>query len=97
MEIRHDFSIRVSLGQDREYLLDPRYDRVDMFRELGHAVLMVIGEEGVTHEPIRPNDAEKIIQAGIPHTERQFITESEHETYLKVQAALLEEWFKDGA
>lgn len=98
-EIKDDYSVRIRLlGQEENYpdglLMSPRYDRVDRYPNLGHAIMRVITAEGMLHIHVDDETGVRVIEAtGCPSMEPcKFMLRSDYEKYLEVQQNSLEDW-----
>ena len=94
--VRADYSAPLDAGDGKEYLLDPRFDFVRVFPWINHCVINVVIEDGVARMHTDAETGYRVARkSGIPLVELEWITESEHETYLKIQSAAerLEELF----
>lgn len=97
-----DYSVRIRLvGMEEQYpegiLMSPKYDRVDLYPKLGHAIMRVIGDGGVLHIHVNEETGRRVIEAvGCPSEEpRTTMFKSDHERYLQIQTDNLEEWMND--
>jgi hypothetical protein len=90
--IKDDYCVEVRFGDDSEYLIDPKYDRLDRFTWLGANILRVVCEEGIAHVHIDDKDAEKIIDnTKLPVCYPEFMVRSDYEIYLNGQEKLLDD------
>lgn len=94
--IRPDYSVRVGIeGTDEGLLFNPKYDRIDLFPWIGHAIMRVLTEEGMLHVHVDMDTAFRVQQATeVPTAICEFIVQSDYETYLAAQTSNLDEsWF----
>lgn len=95
-KVRPDYSIRININDsDESYLLDPRFDFVRVFPWLEYGVVNVITDEGVRRIYTSQEQCETINRdGGIPLVELEWISESEHETFIGIMANDLESWIE---
>lgn len=86
------FSILNLEGMDRQYHVNAKYDRLDVFPWLSHWVVKVYDDnEGLVNISVEEATAHKIIyMTGLPLVVRDSMFNSEHEAYIQAQAAHLE-------
>lgn len=93
-----DQLFRVNIGngdrEDQHYMVNAKYDRIDLFTRYGQYVLKVMDEEdGLVSLYVDEPTAFRVQDyAGLPIVPRDQITQSEYEAYLKAQATDLEDW-----
>lgn len=100
MEIKPNRSVRLHANTtqgDMEFALDPVYDRIDRFRQLGFNILKIVDpQRGFAQLPLEDETAALVaIEAHLPVVDREFITESEYELYLNWCESNLDEWLED--
>lgn len=98
-DIRKDKFYEVPLvGGDEEatFLLNAKYDRMDVYRPLGIWLLKILDDEmGLVTAIMEQDKAIKLAkEAELPIVERAFLFESEHEAYLDAIADRLDDIFK---
>lgn len=94
MEIRKDYSVSIDTGGEK-FLLSPRYDFIRVWPKLGHAIINVVGEDGITTIHMPESEARRVYEAShIPLIELDWITDHDWDKYLEVQGRTehLEEW-----
>ena len=81
-------------GGDRQYVINAKYDRLDVFPWLGHYVLKVYDDEqGLVSMHIDEATAKSIIDyTEIPLVEREFIYQSEYDGFLEAQQRAMDDW-----
>jgi hypothetical protein len=99
-DIRKDSFYQVPLvGGDKEatFLLNAKYDRMDVYRPLGIWLLKILDDElGLVTAIMEESKAIKLAeQAELPIVERKFLFESEYESYMDAIADNLDDIFKD--
>lgn len=82
---------------DRDYMINAKYDRIDLFTRFGQYVLKIADEEdGLMSMYIDEETALRIQDcAGLPIVPRDQIYESEYQGYLRAQETQLEQWFDE--
>lgn len=84
MEIKKDYSVRIDTGQG-EFLLSPRYDFIRVWPALAHAIVNVVGEDGVAAIHMTEGEARRVYEASrIPLVELDWITDHDYESYLEI-------------
>ena len=97
-DIRPDKFYEVPLvGGDEEatFLLNAKYDRMDVYRPLGIWLLKILDDEmGLVTAIMEESKAIKLAEeAELPIVEREFLFESEHEAYLNAIGDRLDDIF----
>ena len=90
--IKPDFTLRIDVGEEEDYLLDPKYDFIRVFPFLGYGILNIVVETGVHRLYTTEEQCRIIAQRGIPLVELEWITESENERMREIMADDLENW-----
>lgn len=94
--VRPDYSAPLKAGEAGEYSLSPRYDWIRVFPWINFAVINVITEEGVAQLFVTGETAQSVQEAsGIPLVELEWITDTDYEKYLDVQANGMESWLDE--
>lgn len=89
--VRPDYSARLSTNQG-EFLVDPTYDFIRVFKWLGHAVINIVTEDGMNKMHVDEATARQVHErVGIPLVELDWITESEYQKYLDIKADLVDD------
>ena len=93
--IKPDYSARINLhGSEEQFIVSPKYDHIQQFRWLGHAIIRYMSSEGIQHIHISSETGDRIVEhTGIPVAEMEFMLESDYLSYLEAQAGMLEEQF----
>lgn len=96
MQIEPDYSIKIEF-QEQEILVDATYDRVDIFRPLGFAMLKIVTSNGFLRMGTDIPDAEAVAEgAGITPQERTTIRQSEYDFYLSyMEKTLDDDWLEE--
>jgi hypothetical protein len=91
--VRPDYTVPIGMeGHDEPLLMNPRYDAIHGFKWIGHAILRVVGSEGMAHVHLDYETAERVSEAtDIPITEFEFITDRDYECYLQTQQDRLDD------
>ena len=81
-------------GGDRQYVINAKYDRLDVFPWLGHYVLKVYDDEQglVSMHLDKPTAQIVAYRTEIPIVEREFIYQSEYNGYLEAVDKMMEHW-----
>lgn len=90
--IPDEFSILNLAGLDRQYAVNAKYDRVDHFPWLDHWVVKVYDDnEGLVNIAVDAETAGKVLyMTHLPLVKRASMYNSEHEAYIRAQAAHIE-------
>lgn len=96
MEIKPDFSARITFG-DKEELVNRVYDHVHIFEALGHTIIKLVTNEGFKqwHTPMH-NGLKVAEAAGITPLYREEISQIEYEQYLRFQEQTIDDDWLDG-
>ena len=90
--IREDFSTPLADGQGNEWLLDARFDFIRTFPWLNHAIINIVTETGINRLHTTQEQGLLVAEkALIPCVSLDWITKSEHETYITTQTDRLED------
>jgi len=97
-DIRKDTFYQVPLvggEEEQSFLLNAKYDRMDVYRPLGIWMLKILDDElGLVTAIMEENKAIKLAEeAELPIVERKFLFESEHEAYMNAIADRLDDIF----
>lgn len=79
----YPLTVNMPNGEKETYLLSPKYDRIDVFLELGHSAIKIYDDEiGLITLHTDCEDALRVHKnAGIPLVIRENITQTEYEGY----------------
>ena len=80
-------------GWEREVLVNAKYDRVDLWKDVGQFVLKIYDDEvGLMTLFVDDETAQRVIDhAGLPLVEREDIYESELDGYLRCQSQSIDD------
>lgn len=87
----------IRLSEDgQEMLLDPRFDRADIFPWLGYGILRIATDEGLSHTHVDQETAVEVHKfSGIPLVTFDHMYEADYDKYLEVQQRLVDDsWLK---
>jgi hypothetical protein len=95
VNIEKDYCVRVTFGSE-EQLVSRVYDHVHLFRPLGYSIVKLVTTDGFQQWNMPIEQGEAIAEAaGIKPTERDEISESEYDMYLRYQESRLgDDWLE---
>ena len=92
-KIKPDYSVPLNSTEGSKWMIDPRYDFIRTFPWLDFAAINIVTEEGIQRLYVDMEQAQAVAETSmIGVCEMEFITESEYEVYLELQADGLEDW-----